>query len=186
MPVKFNVIMHLPLAKKKTSVGKEIYHFSGASLRFNVDNSFCRLWMSYFIRTPFFDADSMGRLYEGFLKIRSDAKNAGLKLSAIVAGKNRAFFVEPTKIDSMKKTFSIRNDETIIPAENENSIQKLIDAMKITRGKYVFFIMTEKFLNKNFPFDLLTKEGFVENVDFVKGWQYLDSPLNSYPLICAM
>ncbi len=131
----------------------------------------------------------MGRLYKAFLQIRSDLKNSALKLSAIMSGKTHAFFVEPAKVDSMKKIFSIHDGETIIPAENKESIHRLIGAMKITQGKCVFFIMTTKLFNENFPFDLLTKEGFVENKDFVKGWNYLNSPPSpavSYSFIQAM
>jgi len=190
LPQKFNSYVH-DERNKKASPGRKIYHYIGDTLAKGMDMSdaFNRLWMNYFIRTPFFDEDSMGRLYNAFLKVHSDLKNSTLKLSAIMSGKTRAFFVEPAKVDSMKKIFSIHDDETIILAENKESIQRLIGAMKITQGKCVFFIMTEKLFNENFPFDLFTKEGFVENKDFVKGWNYLDSQLSSvvsYSFIQAM
>ena len=189
LPVKFNHFV--PTCRKaKENVGKQIYHYVGSTCNLNQDDIFNRLWMSYFIRTPWFNDQAVGRLYEALLKIRNDLRVEIAKTSAIVSGKARAFFVDPTKIDAMKKFFSIRNDELIIPAENENSLQKLLDAMKTSQDKCVFFIMTEKFLNKNFPLDLLTKEGFVLNKDFLKGWGYLSSdygnPLNSYKLIQVM
>lgn len=188
LPKKFNYQVQYNARVNKELPGKKIYHYLGAGVSLGMDMSdlFNRLWMSYFIKTPWFNEETIGHLHEGFLKIRSDLKNSALKLSAIMSGKRRAFFVEPAKVDSMKKIFSIRDDELIVPAENEDSLKKLIDVMKINAGKYVFFIMTEKFLKKKFPFDILTKEKFVENVDFVKGWNYLDSPFNSYPLIQAM
>lgn len=62
--------------------------------------------------------------------------------------------------------------------------------MKASQGKCVFFIMTEKFLNKNFPFELLTNEGFALGKNFLRGWEYLSEAhgnrLNSYPFIQAM
>ena len=73
----------------------------------------------------------------------------------------------------MKKIFTIRDYELIIPAENEESLQKLLDTMKTFAGKSVFFIMTPKFMKKPFPFDLLINEGFVNDKDYVKGWHYL-------------
>ena len=191
LPQKFNCQVQFHARVKKELPERKIYHYLGlaTSLTMDLSDAFNRLWMSYFIRTPFFDEDSMGRLYNAFLKVHSDLKNSALKLSAIMSGKTRAFFVEPAKVDSMKKIFSIHDGETIIPAENKESIHRLIGAMKITQGKCVFFIMTEKLFNENFPFDLLTREGFVENKDFVKGWNYLDSPLSSvvsYSFIQAM
>ena len=75
--------------------------------------------------------------------------------------------------------------------KNEESLKILLDTMKAANGRCVFFIMTEKFLKKKFPFDMLTKAGFVENKDFVKGWTLLSEeksgiPYNSFPIINAI
>ena len=112
------------------------------------------------------------------------------KLSSAVSGKKRAFFIDLAKIESMKEFFSIRDDETIIPAKDKDSVQELIGAMSLSRGKNIFFIMTPRFMWDGFPFHLLTKEGFVENVDYVRGWEFLSeahgNKFNSYSLIKAM
>ena len=90
----------------------------------------------------------------------------------------------------MKKTFSIGKNELIIPAENESSVQKLLDAMKNSKGKSVLFVLTEKFLGKNFPFDKLKKAGLAEGKDFFKAWTFLptaqNTPAVSYPIIEAL
>ena len=189
LPLHFNRMLHVRRSQE-TIIGKKIYHYAAHSLNLNQNDILNRLWMSYFIKTPWFNEDAIGRLYEGLLKIRNNLKSDIAKISAIVSGKTRAFFVAPDKIESMKKFFSIRDDELIIPAENQDALKKLLDAMKTSQGKCVFFIMTKKFLKKDFPLDLLTKEGFVLNKDFLKGWGYLSSdygnPLNSYKLIQVM
>ena len=50
--------------------------------------------------------------------------------------------------------------------------------------------MTKKFLDKNFPFNLLKQEGFALDKDFVKGWQFFSEAygysFNSYLLIQEM
>ena len=187
LPVKFN-----SLVKNWRKINPEkntaVWHYAGnKSFGLNMRDAFQRLWMHYFIRTPFFDEDSIGRLYSEMLKIHASFQNTATTLSAIVSGKSRAFFVEPGKIDALRKKFSVRDNEfMIIPGENEDSVQTLLDTMKTLKGKYVFFIMTEKFLNKNFPFGRLTDAGFVEGVDFVKGWEFLSedmSALNSNALV---
>ena len=62
--------------------------------------------------------------------------------------------------------------------------------MKKSQGNSLFFIMTEKIMNKKFPLDQLTKAGFVQDKDFVKGWAFLSDkhgmPFNSYVLLDAM
>lgn len=188
---KFNVYFWIARNKDETFAGQKIYHYTGGlRCQLNMNNPLNRMWLSYFMKTPWFDKDSIGRLYKGFLNIRNDLKISMANLSAIMSGKTRAFFVNPDKIESMKEFFAIRDDELIIPSENEDSLQKLIDAMKDSQGKCVFFIMTKKFIDKNFPFKLLIKEGFVLDKDFVKGWQFLSethgNKFNSYPLIQAM
>ena len=173
LPQNFNFLLNCPDRYKP--IEKNIYHYVGLGSSLGLDTSDPpnRLWFSYFIRTPWFNADSIGNLYRTFITQYNHLKRLIATTSAVVSGKARAFFVEPARIGEMKKYFSIRDDETIIPAEDEDSIQTLLDAMKSSQGKIVFFIMTDKFLKKDFPFDRLTADGFIENKDFVKGWKYL-------------
>ncbi len=187
LPLKFNTLVK-NWRKNNPLDNKAVYHYAGGkSLGLNMRDQFDRLWMSYFIRTPWFDVDTIGRLYTELIKTRTPLQNKLALISAAVSGKSRAFFVDPTKIDDMKKNFSVRENEfMLIPGEDESSIQTLLDTMKTLKDKYVFFIMTEKFLKKKFPLDALTKAGFVEGVDFIKGWEFLpEDPkaFNSYPII---
>lgn len=190
LPVKFNTLVK-NWRNLNPEKNKAVYHYAGGKFfGLNMHDVFQRLWMHYFIRTPFFDEDSIGRLYSEMLKVRIPQQNSAPIISSIVAGKSRAFFVDPTKIDALRKNFSVHDDEfMIIPGENEDPVQTLLDTMKTLKGKYVFFVMTEKLLNKTFPFDRLTKAGFVEGVDFVKGWELLSdysSTFNSYPIVKIM
>ena len=114
-----------------------------------------------------------------------DLKNFMIQLSAVLSGKTRAFFVLPQNVDATKKIFSIRDDEEIILAENQSSLQKLLDAMNASRGKKVFFIIIP-----NFPFQTLLEAGFTYGKDFLNGFDFLSEaqgvPYNSFPLIMAM
>ena len=186
IPAKFNSYVMCERFEDEPTIGEKIYHFLGCALGLDMNNIFNQLWMKYFFKTPWLDTNTIGRIWTEFERLRHISERRKLKISAIVSGKTRAFFIAPEEIESTKKLFSIRTKEIIIPAEDENSIQKLIDAMKRSKGKSVFFIMTENFLDDVFPFDLLTKEGFIERIDFIKGWKYLDSSLDSYLLIRAM
>ena len=146
---------------------------------------FNRLWMKYFVQTPWFDERTIGRLYTGFQQIHVELKQSMVTLSAIMSGKTRGFFVQPNNVDGFKKFFAIRDDEEIILAENQDSLKKLLDAMNASRGKKVFFIMLP-----NFPFQILNQAGFAPGRDFVNGLEVLSEeqgvPLNSYPLIQSM
>ena len=189
MPVEFNYFIKTHRNSDEVISFGKIYHYtdtpSGVGLSFNTKDTFNRLWMDYFIKTPFFDAETFGRLYNGFQQIHVGLKNSMIKISAMMSGKTRAFFTAPNNRDAVKKIFSVRDGEQIILAENNKSLKKLLDAMKNSRGKKVFFVMLP-----NFPFDVLIKEGFKSGVDFVNGFEFLSEahgvPLNSYQFIKAM
>jgi len=192
LPTKFNRFVRQERSQSEQVIEKKIYHYSDGSSRMGLDMNdiFNRLWMDYFIKTPWFDEKTMEQLYIGLQKIRNDLKDSTLRISKALMGKTRVFFVEPAKEATIKKAFAVDKDEIIIPAENNNSIQKLLNAMKVSKGKSVFFIMTEKILNKPFPLDQLKKEGFSEGKNFLKGWKYLPTkrgvPFSSYALVKAL
>ena len=196
LPVKFNRLLKWERKQNIINTDRKIYHYSHAesarSVGLDMSDRHNRLWMSYFMRTPWFEAESIGRLYTKFRQMRKEANDYILNTSAIMSGKARAFFFESKKAEEMKKIFSIRADEEIILGESEDSIKELIKAMKKSAGKKVFFIITgtflsQKFLDKKFPFKLLTDAGFVKDKDFLNGWDLLSSkngvPFNSHPLI---
>ena len=185
LPVKFNQCVRSSRKNKKNAIEKKIYLYIGSALQLDFEDPFNYLWIGYFVKTSWFNVDTIGRLYVSLQKIRNDLKDSGLKIAKITRGRTRTFFVEPKKIKVMKKFFFVRDDEEIIPADNEDSIQKLVDNMKENKDKYIFFIMTE-----NFSFDQLIKEGFVQDEDFVNGLEYFSGTyikrMNSYPLVQVM
>ncbi len=191
LPVKFNRLVKWARHTKETQIEKKIYHFnSHHSLRglgTDMSDPFNHLWMSYFIRTPWFGVDSIGRLCDSYRKIRNNLLDVRLRFYWWMLGKSRAFFVDPKKIEATKKIFAIRDDEPIIPAENEQSLQKLLETMKMLKGRYIFFIMMPEFMKKPFPFDMLTKEGLADRRDWLKGWNFLSEAnggsFNTNPLI---
>ena len=189
LPIKFNRMTYLH-RDLETSIDKKIYHYAtSGGLGFKQTDILNRLWMEYFICTPFFDVETMGRIYDEFMKIRDGLLRKIRNISAMMSGKKRGFFIEAGKINWLKNVFSVHDDEIVILGENEESLQKLSDIMKMLKGNYVFFILTAKFPKENFPFDKLIAEGFVEGVDFVKGWQFLEEgrvAFNSVPIIKAL
>ena len=193
LPPKFNSFIRQERSRKNPALAEKIYHYAGGTSRpgLNTDDLFNRLWINCFIKSPWFDAETFGKLYMNLQKVGDDdRKNSLLNLAKVMPGKTRAFFVEPENLKAATNFFSIKDYEEIIPAEDETSLKKLIDTMKICKGICVFFIMTEKFLKKDFPFERLTKEGFEEEKDFFKGWTFTaktrSASFDSYSIINAM
>ena len=185
LPVKFNFFTVRVRHLEKANYERVMYHFAGPAFGITMSNPFNRLWLKYFSKTPWFGAETVEHLYERFNQIHVGLKNSMIQISAAMSGKTRAFFTTPANLDALKKIFLVRDNEEIILAENQSSLQKLIDAMKKSRGKKIFFILLP-----NFPFQALIQAGFELGRDFLNGYDFLSAahgmPLNSYPLIQAM
>ena len=180
LPVKFNRFVISSRREHETRIEKMIYHFATSAFSLDMHDPFNRLWMKYFMKTPWFDEDSIGRLYEGVEQMHGGLKSSMLNLSAMMSGKTCAFFVTPQDVDMIKKSFSVQKSEDIILAENQESIKKLIKAMKRSQGKKIFFITM-----LIFPYNVLINEGFVFGKDFLNGAEFLLG-FNSYSLIKDM
>ena len=182
---KFNFFVREARHRKETNSYRRIYHFAGAEFKMDMNDPFNRLWLKYFIKTPWFNEETIGRIYSGIQQMHVGLKNFAVQISAMMSGKTRAFFVLPQNVDATKKIFSIRDDEEIILAENQTSLQRLVDAMNSSRGKKVFFILAP-----GFPFQMLIQAGFVYGRDFLSGIEFLSEahgvPLNSYEFVKAM
>ena len=191
LPAKFNRLVKWDRRQKVVRTDGKICHYAHADsmkgLGLDMSDAHNRLWMSYFIKTPWFGADSIGRLFTAFRETCNDLGNYVSKVSSAMSNKKRAFFIEPKQVNSMKKFFSIRDDEEIIIADSEKALDKLLESMNESRGKKIFLVMTKDFMDKAFPFARLTKEGFVLNQDFLKGWELLSAangePFDSHPLV---
>ena len=188
LPNKFNRYV-ISARSEKVSPAQSIYHYVGQNITWSfgldMDDPFNRLWMNYFIKTPWFDAESIGRLYKGVQKLHVDLKQAMIQLSALMSGKARAFFALPEDIEMLKIFFSIQGNEEVILAEGQHSLQELIYAMRRSHGKKVFFIIVA-----NFPFNVLTEAGFVNGRDFLNGIEFFSEangmPLDSHTFLKSM
>lgn len=183
---KFDVFVDVERTKSaKVKARRAIYHYAVEALTLDTSDDLNRLWVNYFMRTPFFDAETIGRLYNGFRQAQINLKRLILNMSTILRDRRRVFFVNPQNADWLKKNFSVRNDEEIILADKQDSLKKLLDAMKKARGKKIFFIVVP-----NFPFGVLAKEGFIFGKDFVNGFDFLSEaqgvPSNYHALVKAM
>ena len=188
LPIKFNQFTYYA-RRDAESLAKKIYHYAGGSfgigLGLDISDSFNRLWMNYFVKTPWFSIDTIGRLYEGFLKVRGELKKSALKISATVSGKTRAFVVAENKLNVLVENFSVRNDEEVFAIQSTLPLQKLIDVMNASRGKKIFFILLP-----GFDFDKLEEAGFIRGEDFLDGYDFLpkdkDLKKEAYSLVSKM
>ena len=118
MPIKFNRFVVSEQKERKPNVEKKIYHYADHKIKLDIKDPFNRLWMNYFTKTPWFNAEAIGQLYAGFEQIHIKLKSSMVNLSAIMSGKTRVFFTLPQDVEIVREIFSIRDDEDIILADN--------------------------------------------------------------------
>ena len=168
------------------SFGK-IYHYTatpdGVGLRLDMSDSFNRLWMKYFIKTPFFNEETIGRLYESFRQVQAEQRKAALNLFATMNPKPRAFIVYENYLDMLIENFSVKNDEEVLLVKGGSPLQKIIDVMNDSRGEKIFFIILP-----NFPFNIFNQAGFIYGKDFVNGFDFMLEmyTTKNYSLVSAL
>lgn len=188
LPPKFNTYPNFAKPARKDEVERILYHYAGKVLELNFNNKYNRLWFSYFEKTPWFNKDALAHLHEGIIQLHVGLKNFASQVTAVMSGKKRAFFVIAQNIEVMKKTLYIKDDEEIIPAVDQESLQLLINSMKNSGTQKVYFIFVGA-AYEGVRFEL-TKAGFVEGKDFIDISNFLSEihgvPLNTYYLVRSL
>lgn len=182
LPEKFHVFVGIERRAGKNNLRDAIYHYAGWTCKLEMEDAFNRLWMCHFIRTPWFDEDSIGRLSAGFQQIQDGLRGTMIKLTALMSGKTRGFVVSKGDVDAIKKLFAVRADEEMLIVERDTSRQEIFERMNASRGKKIFFVFVQ-----NFPFVNFEKLGFVYGRDFINGLDLLSGSqsllVNSYLLL---
>ena len=191
LPKKFNTLVEFARMNDDFETDDRICHYitssHGRGFGLDTNDAYNKLFLKYFIKTPWFNEESIGRLYNEIVGLYNGRQNFATQVSAIMSGKQRAFFVSPQNIDTVKKIFYVNPNEEIIPATNIESLQNLFVLLKRSGGRKIFFLLVDGFPAIS---ELLTKAGFVEGRDFINGMAFLSNAhgvnMNPYPLVKAM
>ena len=179
LPTKFNRLVKMARNYGDFKVKNSICHYVAGkySLGLNMGDPFNRLWWSYFIKTPWFGIDTIG-------KILQVAKDSMYQQPVAPPGKSRVFVVDEEHADLIEKNFSVRDAEKVIVVDHksEKSLRKLLDLMNDLKGNNVFFVGIP-----NIDSRLLN---FAEGKDFVNVSAFY-SPMwmnltNNYNLLLSM
>ena len=182
LPLKFNTFVLQARDRGDTEIKPAIYHYVGDSLKLNQPDNFNQLWLKYFTKTPFFNEDTIKNLYSVTRQIYIQEKRLLVNISAIMSGKTRAFFVQSSSAEAIKKIFHCKPEEEFIIADAQDSVENLINSMKLYDGKKIFFIFVV-----NFPpiYDFLIKSGFAPGKNFVNVAELWQTKL-FYDTICIL
>ncbi|MBR6012857.1 MAG: hypothetical protein IK062_03620 [Selenomonadaceae bacterium] len=210
---KYNTCLYFARYFGDYDVNEKIIHYTGTAkgigLDIDMNDSYNRIFFKYFMKTPWSNENTIENIVKFFTKNYNQCKLDMIKVSTMMAGKERAFFTEHVSVGPMKKTFLVKeNEEIIATAENEDLadylddvsfddngkiisyevkgvLKTLLDSMKIFKGKKVFFLLVSGFYPK--LYEILQLNGFVEYVDFINGdlfrCELSGEPLETYPCV---
>ena len=178
LPNKFNRLILQARRENDFVTENKICHFAGDCLTLNGSDPFNKLWLEYFTKSAWLadSADLLNKINGAAENFFVDERYFAIKLSALVSGKSRAFFVDAYLCEKIIKSLMVKDDENIIIANSKQSIKTLLTEMVNCAGKKVFFIAVAFY---NELSKILTKAGFVEGVDFIDGMELLPNSNNA-------
>lgn len=141
LPKKFNIPVWIERHLGNTAIEKKLYHYlaGGTSLGLNINDIYHRLYWEYFAKTPYFNSETLLKLFLGVRKMYVERQNLLIKISALMSGKTRTFFTDVQNTDFIKNVFALQEGEEILTFTSNESVQNLLNSMTAQRGKKVFF-----------------------------------------------
>lgn len=173
LPYRFNVYVYaLRDSGKPHRIEKAIYHFAGAKPDLNTDDAFNRLYLEYFLKTPWATVDMFGNIDKAVVKAveqtLNESGNILLHVTNLLTKRRRAFLVDKGFQEPAKQIFEVNADELFMdfPTEAENLIREL----NANNGKILLFVLTGIYPQIR---SFLTGQNFVEGTDFINGFLFL-------------
>ncbi len=166
LPVNFNRLVMYARGKENPYTDKKIYHDAGGTVSLDMRDIFSRYYMELFMRTPFFSVDFIGDIYNLVLNHDVALKRNGLSLFNSLQDKTRIFFLNPQTFGFFNSVFQTNATDEYIDSSGQISFNLLLKSLKESGGKKIVFLLVPQ--QEYFRYrDLLSAEGYRENIDFV-------------------
>ena len=187
LPEKFDSFVGVAKGLDKNTLYPKIYHYAGnMALGFDMRNAHDKLFFSNFVKTPWFSENTILHLFDCARQIYVERQNFTIDITVAMSGKERAFFILPKDEENVKKIFKIKDNEEILKATSNESLQDLINRMKKVKGKKLFYIAVSFEAVRQ----ALLQAGFSQGYDFIDARLFLSdingSPLMAHPVLSIM
>ena len=154
----------------KNKVHSAIYHYAGKTVDpFDIDDAYNRLYVSYFVISPWCSPTFVMELFGKSYKMLDDTRVRAREYFVSAAGKKRIFCGSKATWNIVEKYFSPKEGEEykiIIDAEGNLPVMKTVEMMEEKRGAlFIFFTDLYEMLRPHFD-----KAGFEEMKDYVDGY----------------
>ena len=160
----------------KSVIREKLYHFAGVKPDFDTSDVFNRLYLEYFMKTPWFNVDSFGALFNELRAQENRQKNFLIHLINLFSERRRAFAFEQKYLEACHQIFRIKEGEPIYFLSLPTDLDQLIEIMQEAGGGWVFFLFASPSDMKNVR-SRLAQQKFVENVDYIDAIMLLGSKI---------
>ena len=167
LPMDFNTFVDVErVHRQPCKIKSAIYHFLSNSFQANTNDVFNRMYLEYFIKTPWFDLDMIDNIFKAFTFEHDNQMMNIVNMSIMASTRRRIFFVTENNMQAIKDIFAVTKDELLINASPEDAIKELISKISDLQNKMMLFVFVKDYLNTRIK---LINAGFKEGIDFVDG-----------------
>lgn len=159
LPEKYNTLVSWEISQKRENVGACIYHYAGKCYAIDAVNNYHRLFLTYFTKTPWCNADFLGNLARN---IHQTNRSLMLTYANFIAGMYRIIIGEETEKDTLTRMLMLKENEKFYTLKDFNKKGLRLEPNEVI----IFFIKQEEYekVKKN-----LEACGVMEGVHFLNG-----------------
>ena len=175
LPSRFNYAVGYTysIAPNLRHIEKVIYHYAGgAKPTLNTDDIFNRLYLNYFLKTPWANADMFGNIHKAlnktFKNLQNETSDNLLYFTNLLRKRQRMFLIDEDFLGAARQIFEIEEDERVIKLSLET--EKFIAELKAEKGKVILFLLINNYWQAR---AFLLSQGFIEGTDFINGFMFL-------------
>lgn len=167
LPKKFNTLVYcLRSIDSYFKIDRCIYHYvggTGGKPSINADDIYNRLYLEYFLKTPWATADVFGNLNKAFIRRYSRLKEQFLHYTNFIGQRKRIFLVHKDNIDKMYRIFAIKDDELVVDVSDFEARAKFLETANELKGGYLIYVLADYEVSMS----ELRKRNLADGKDFV-------------------
>lgn len=163
LPEKYNTLVSREFVHKRENVGACIYHYAGQRYAIDAVNNYHRLFLTYFTKTPWCNADFLGNLARNIHQVN---RSLMMSYANFIAGMHRIIIGEESERENLAKMMMIKEKEKFYTLKEFNKKGLRLEPNEVI----IFFIKQEDYekVKKN-----LEAGGVMEGVHFLNGNLFL-------------
>lgn len=168
LPTKFNFCLRWERELKKMSpyLGEAIYHYAGGAGNkpsLNTDDVYSKLYLEYFLKTPWANVDMFGNIDKAFKRRYDVLKEQFLHYTNFIGKRKRIFLVHKENMDKMRRIFAIKDDELVVDVSDLEARAKFLETANELGGGYLIYMLHDAGAIR----PELVKRNLVEGSDFL-------------------